>query len=254
MRLTRPLAALVFSAAAVLTLAAQQKPAQIFSIEFQTVKMGMTHQYEAGRKAKAAWHKEKNDPRPLFVWEYMSGEQTGTFCVAQPAVTWKEMDNPPISDDADQAEWEKTMGTYVTSVVTHYYRSHDELSWPSMDKTPAKFSEVITFHVRQGGAEEFIGDIKKITAAIGKANWGSHYQVYSLEFGGKGDTFVLVVDHPNYADFEDPAKPFDELMADALGKDAATALMKSLDTVTLDTDAEMVKFRPDLSYMPAGMK
>src|SRR5580704_7995240 len=254
MRLTRPLVAFVFAAAAVFTIAAQQKPAQIFTIEFQTVKTGMTTQYEAGRKAKAAWHKEKKDPRPLFVWQFMSGEQTGTYAVAQPALTWKEMDNPPISEDADQAEWEKTMGTYVTSLVTHYYHYNDDLSWPSTEMTPGKYSEVITFHVRQGGAEEFVGDLKKVTTAITKANWGSHYRVYTLEFGGRGDTFVLVVDHPNYADFEDPAKSFNDMLAEGMGKDGAAALMKSLDTVTLDTDAEMVKFRPDLSYVPAAAK
>ena len=53
----------------------------------------------------------------------------------------------------------------------------------------------------RGKTDAFVADVKKINAAISKAKWGSHYNFYSLSYGGKSNTFVLVVDHPNYADF-----------------------------------------------------
>ena len=255
MRLGKALAVFAFAGAAVFTLGAQQKPAHIMGIEFQTPKNGMTKKYEEGRKDKAKWHRERKDPRPLMVWETMTGEHTGTFIVGQPAVTWKEMDTPPISDDEDQAKWEQTMGQYVESLVTHYYEYQPGWSWPSTDKMPPKFAEVITFNVKQGKFDAFVADVKKINAAITKAKYGSHYNFYTLSFGGKAGTVVLVVDHPNYADFAEPDKPFDKMLEESLGtKAAATALMAHLDTTIDSTESQIIKFRPDLSYIPDGMK
>jgi hypothetical protein len=254
MRLGKVLAVCAFAGASVFTLAAQQKPVHIMGIEFQTPKNGMVKKYEEGRKEKAKWHRERKDPRPLLVWETMTGEHTGTFIVGQPAVTWKEMDTPPISDDEDQAKWEATMGQYVESLVTHYYEHQPDLSWPGTATMPPKYSEVITFNVHQGKVEAFVAAVKKITVTISKAKWGSNFNTYSLSFGGKGNTFVLVVDHPNYADFAEPAKSFNQLLTEAMGKEPAAAFMKNLDATIDSTEAQIIKFRPDLSYIPDGMK
>ena len=58
------------------SLAAQEKPGTIAALEFQKPKNGMVPQYQAGRKEKAAWHKQQNDPQPLLVWEILSGDDT----------------------------------------------------------------------------------------------------------------------------------------------------------------------------------
>jgi len=100
-----------------------------------------------------------------------------------------------------------------------------------------------------------VADIKKINAAITKAKYGSHYNFYTLNFGGKGGTVVLVVDHPNFADFAEPDKPFGKMLEESLGtKAAATALMARLDAELDSTESQIIKFRPDLSYIPDGMK
>jgi hypothetical protein len=253
MRIARSLAACVIAGAAVLTLAAQQKPANVLVAEFQTPKFGMTKQYEAGRKTKAAWHKQMNDPRPLFVWEITTGEQTGTFVVGGALVHWADLDKPPISEEADVAEWEKTIGSSVQSLVTHYYEFMPDFSRPSDGMLPAKFAEVLTFNVNNGRVEEFLADMKKITGAITKTNWPAHFRFYALSMGGRGNTFVLLVEHSSYADFEEPAKTFPVMLSEGLGKDEATALMKRMDSNTESTESQMVKFRQDLSYIPASM-
>src|SRR4051794_7101712 len=48
--------------------AQDQKTGTLGSVEFQKVKNNNVPQYEAGRKQKAAWHKQQNDPLPLLVW------------------------------------------------------------------------------------------------------------------------------------------------------------------------------------------
>jgi hypothetical protein len=63
--------------AAVSTLA-QDKPGNLAALEFQKPKNGMVKQYEGGRKQKAKWHKQQRDPLPLYVWEVMTGDNTGS--------------------------------------------------------------------------------------------------------------------------------------------------------------------------------
>ncbi|MGA7645650.1 MAG: hypothetical protein WBW01_04010, partial [Terriglobales bacterium] len=74
------------------SLAAQQKPGTLAGVEFQKPKNGMVPQYEAGRKQKAAWHKEKNDTQPLLVWEILTGDNTGTYLVGRFDQHWTDLD------------------------------------------------------------------------------------------------------------------------------------------------------------------
>jgi hypothetical protein len=251
MRNLRSLVVCALAGVTALALVAQQKPANIMQIEFQTPKFGMTKQYEQGRKAKAAWHKQMKDPRPLFVWQIMTGEQTGTFAVGGNPVHWKDLDNPPITEETDQAKWDEIIGPATQSLVTHDYMVLSDLSLPSAGTMPSKYGEVLTFNVKMGKTDEFMADVKKITDAIKKTNWPAHYTWHALLHGGKGNVFVLVIEHSSYADFEEPAKTFVMMLTEAMGKDAAMALENHLDAITDSTESQMIKFRQDLSYIPA---
>src|ERR1017187_9592270 len=94
---------------------AQEKPGTVAALEFQKPKNGMLTQYEAGRKQKAAWHKEKNDPQPLLVWETLSGDNTGIYLVGRFGQHWTDLDKPAIADADDTAEFQKVLGSYVDS-------------------------------------------------------------------------------------------------------------------------------------------
>ena len=78
------------------SLAAQEKTGTIVALEFQKPKNGMVPQYQAGRKEKAAWHKQQNDPQPLLVLEILSGDNTGTFVVGRWNERWADFDKPAI--------------------------------------------------------------------------------------------------------------------------------------------------------------
>ena len=78
------------------SLAAQEKPGTLGAVEFQKPKNGMVPQYEAGRKQKAAWHKQQNDPQPLLVWETLSGDNTGTYLVGRFGQHWADFDKRPF--------------------------------------------------------------------------------------------------------------------------------------------------------------
>jgi predicted oxidoreductase (fatty acid repression mutant protein) len=112
------LSAVGILALSVASLFAQDKAGTLVTLEFQRVKHQIVPQYEAGRKQKAAWHKQQNDPLSLLVWEVLSGDDTGTYAVGRFGQHWADLDKPAISDEADIAEFEKVMGANVDSIVT----------------------------------------------------------------------------------------------------------------------------------------
>jgi hypothetical protein len=231
---------------------AQEKPGTIASLEFQKPKNGMVKQYEEGRKAKAAWHKQQNDTQPLMVWHVISGESTGTYIVGRVGQHWADLDKPSVPDQADLEEYTKVVAPAVESMTAQYYEYLPKDSKPLDSMTPSKYSEVIVYHARQGKGTDFRAAITKITEAIEKTKWPVHYYWYSLVNGGRTGTYVLVIPHANWADFEDKPdmKPFPEMLKEAFGQADADALLKKLQDATESETSEINEFRADLSYLP----
>lgn len=233
------------------SLAAQDKPGTLAGIEFQKPKNGMVPQYEAGRKQKAAWHKEKNDTASLLVWETLTGDSTGTYLVGRFGMHWADLDKPAISDQEDTVEFQKVIGSYVESVVDRYYEFLPKISNPPPDMTPSKFSEVFIFHVRYGKASDFRSAIDRIHDAAEKTKWPVNFFWYRLENGGQTGEYVLSIPHKNWADFEDKpdTKPFRDMIKEAFGQAEADSIVDRIDQSVEKETSEIIQFRPDLSYM-----
>jgi hypothetical protein len=231
----------------------KSKPGTLASIEFQRVKNTNVPQYEAGRKQKAAWHKQQNDPLPLLVWETISGDDTGTFLVGQFNQHWADYDKPVVSADADKAEFQKVVGPYVESFTTRYYNYMPKVSNETSDPTPAKFSEVVTYQVRYGKDSDFRSGIERVHEAAIKTKWPVNYGFYELVNGGTGGTFVLALPHKSWADFEGnpDTKPFRDMLKDAFGQAEADSIIDRFDRSVERETSEIIQFRPDLSYMPS---
>lgn len=163
---------------------AQEKPGTIAALEFQKPKNGAVSQYEAGRKQKAAWHKQQNDPLPLFVWEIMSGDNTGTYIVGRLGQHWADFDKPAIPDETDIAEYQKVVGGYVESLVARYYEYMPKVSNPGAEATmPSKYAEIITFYLRYGKGSDFRSAMERIFEAGSKTKWPVNYEWYQLANG-----------------------------------------------------------------------
>ena len=241
------LAALALAA----TLVAQQKPGTIASLEFQRPKNGMTKQYEEGRKQKAAWHKQQKDTQALYVWEVIAGDNFGRYVVGRLGNHWKDLDTPSVPDAADLAAYDKSIGPYVESVVAHYYSFLPNISRPPEGMEMPAMSEIVTLHVRYGKTAEFMNLARKINDGIGKVNWPVHYSWFALVAGGHSPTFALSLPRNKWADFEEPEKSFDKVLEEAYGKQEAGEIIAGLGRVVESEETQIVKFRPDLSYIPA---
>jgi hypothetical protein len=232
---------------------AQQQPATLAALEFQKPKNGMVPQYEAGRKQKAAWHKQQNDPLPLYVWETQSGEDTGNYIVGRLGQHWADFDKPAIPDETDLAEFQKVIGNYVESVIARYYEFMPKVSNPPPDsKMPSKFSEIVTFHVRYGKGSDFRSAIGRVFEATQKTKWPVNYYWYELVSGGPTGVYVLVLPRNSWADFEDKpdVKPFRDMLKEAFGQAEADSIVDRIDASVQKETSEIIQFRPDLSYLP----
>jgi hypothetical protein len=234
------------------SLAAQDKPGTLAGIEFQKPKNGMVPQYEAGRKQKAAWHKQKNDTSSLLVWETLTGDNTGTYLVGRFGMHWADMDKPSISVEDDTAEFQKVIGSNVESVVDRYYEFLPKLSRTVPGETaPSKFSEVFIFHVRYGKGSDFRSAIDRVHEAAEKTKWPVNFGWYVLANGGQTGEYVLSIPHSSWADFDDKpdTKPFRDMLKEAFGQAEADSIVDRIDHSVEKETSEIIQFRPDLSYM-----
>jgi hypothetical protein len=230
---------------------AQENAGTIAGLEFQTPKNGMVKQYEEGRKAKVDWHKQQKDKDALFVSEVLTGEHTGEYIVGRFGMHWADMDKPSVPDAADLEEYRKLISPYVEKLTSAYYEALPKWSNPSPDMN-AKYIEVVTFHVKYGKGDDFRSAVAKVHEANQKLKVPYHYTWYRLVNGGPGGTYVLTLDHANWASFEDdPAiKPLRDRLREAFGEQEATSVIERLNSSIDETYSDLVQPRPDLSYMP----
>ena len=252
MKAMRLLSIVTLALGAILPVAAQSNPGNIAALEFQKPKNGMTPQYEDGRKQKVAWHKQQNDPQPLFVWEILTGEDTGTYIVGRVGQHWADFDKPAISDEADAAEYNKVVGNYVQSIVARYYEFMPKISNPTSSKMPPKYGEVITFHTRYGRDSDFRSAIGRIHDGGTQTKWPVNYEWWQLANGGHSGEWVLILPRDNWAAFEDQpnVKPFRDMIKDAFGQSEADSIVNRIDSSVMGEESSIIQFRPDLSYIP----
>jgi hypothetical protein len=252
MRTRTVLSAIGVTLFAAVSVVAQNKPGTLAALEFQRPKSGMAKQYEDGRKQKAAWHKQQNDPQPLMVWETLSGDNTGTYIVGRLGQHWSDFDKPAVPDQADLEEYQNVVGNYVESLVGRYYNFMPKISNPDSSTTPSKFADIITFHVRYGKGADFSKAISRVYDATVKTKWPVHYEWYALANGGDTGTWVLVLPRANWADFEEKpeVKPFRDMLKEAFGQAEADSIVEAINSSVQSETSEIIEFRADLSYLP----
>jgi hypothetical protein len=242
--------AMVFLAA--FCAAAQGTPGNLLTAEFQTPKSGMTPQYEQGRKQKADWHKQQKDPSALLVFETISGERTGTYVVVRGGLHWADLDHPSVPEAADDEEYNKAVGPYVASFQDSYYELLPKFGRDT-SPLPPQYQELLTIRVKPGRTADFTSAIARISEAERKANSSTVVEIYELVNGGFSGTFVVSLARPHWADFDaNPnEKPMDQVLTEAYGPDGMTSTMAALNNSIESEYSEIIKFRQDLSYIPA---
>jgi hypothetical protein len=127
-------------------------------------------------------------------------------------------------------------------------------SRPMKGDAHAKLADVIFFHLNQGQYELFLTQIGKVHEAIGKTNWPVSYEWHALVSGGEGPTLALVLMKSSWADMKEPEVSFPAMLEKAFGKQEASAIMKGFGESIHCERSQLLRYREDLSYVPAAKK
>jgi hypothetical protein len=227
---------------------AQSSPQMVSEVNVTSPKPGMTAQWEAGRKRHSDFHAAQKDTWKIYVWEVVSGDNTGSYMMASPAHNWKDFDDREAFNKIDVPDVAKNMGPYSGETTTSYYVFRDELSLTKPPATPAKMRTRAAYSVIPEHVNDFLEAIKKINAAVKKTNYPMHpSRWYSLANGGSVPTYVLITDRDSWADMEPTEKKLEDALKEADGDASALdQLRKSCSRISTD----LSKYRPDLSYVP----
>jgi hypothetical protein len=231
---------------------AQEKPGDVAMVGTLTAKEGAYQKLEEALKAHYQWHRTQKDNYSWFVWEVMNGDHIGRFVLGSFGHHWKDLDARAAFDTADDADFFANVLPSAASVSFAYYAMVTEASRPTGSKEPPPMSQLTHYFVKPAGLSEFNDALKEIKAALDKANYPVHLSWYRLVSGGEGPHYVLAIARNSFADFEPPEKGLEAVLTEAYGAPKAVALIKQVLGNTERVYTEILRYRPDIGYIPAA--
>lgn len=177
--------------------------------------------FEEGYRRHLEWHRRHDDPWAWHGWTVISGERYGTFIDATIGRTPEEMDRPvaPAEDAADMAE---NVLPAVGAASTALYRLRPDLCAGTAEAIAAPFASLVRVRVRPGRRQE----LERTLAARRPVAL-----CFELLSGGETPSYLLVF-------------PYRELSAVLRG--GAPPVGTAAEAVSV----ELLRYRPDLSYLP----
>jgi len=207
-------------------------------------------QYEAARKEKLKWHRDKNDPLPLYVWEVVSGERTGQYLVAVSVKDWEVFDSTPVSIEENKKRFMETFKTEVMGVRTFFMDHLVEVSRNPDMETPAPMTILRYYKVAYGKWGDFYNLLRKFREAAEVGEWPVRYSWFSVNNGAEEPMFVEAIPKKNWADMSPPAKAPLQLAMDLFGPEETISMTNLMSVIVEKEDSEILRYRPDLSYIP----
>ena len=252
MRIKSAVLGVLFAMAPVFPVLAQQANT-LTIINAQTPKPGMSKQYEAARAKHMGWHKSQKDAWSWYVWEVVSGDNTGAYVTGSFGHAWKDLDGREKFEKADMADVAASIGPTVAHSAVSYWTERAEMSLsPSTHgSSPAPMIAITTYHLNPDSVNDFVEAVKKVNEGIKKTNYAvpGPSRWYQLVNGGEVPTFVLVGDRANWAAFQPNEKTLDVMMGEAYGKDPGAAILATLRKTFRSLQTSIYQYRPDLSYL-----
>lgn len=232
----------------VLPLAAQEGGGDLARVSTWTVDDAAA--FEAGLKAHNDFHRSHDDPSAIHTFEIITGKNAGRYMRASFGHTYADFDAEAAMMAEDAADSAQHLEPYVTHVEPALYRFLPEISrLPEGGISP--LARVLVFEVTWGRADEFLGAIAKIHAAIGELDEPGAYIWYELVDGGSVPTFVASLPRENWAGFAgfEPEDVGKAVMA-RYGADGAS-VFEAMESSVESEVRYTIAYRADLSYVPA---
>ena len=203
---------------------------------------------EAAIREHAQWRQENGDPWTWGVYEVVNGEDLGSFVIRSGNHSWADFDayEQGAFAEAAGANYEATMAPAVgsiSSVIMAADTAHRRL--PESFENIQLYA-VITWHLLPDKVQDFQEAIGQVHDAIVQTDWPTHYAFASPVNGADGPQMSLVIFHENWADFEEPEKTFDQMLAEVYGEEAGAIFEKFAASYRWEENF-ILRIRPDLS-------
>ena len=229
-------------------LEAQTSEGRVARMAVLRPKEDMQAEFEAGYRRHLEWHRAQDDPWAWYGWQILTGDRIGWFVDGTFGHAWADLDRAvaPAEDAADNAENVAPYADFATHAV---YRLRPELS--STRRTPP-FVELITVEVVPGRERAFERLARRIHRAL-DASRSSEHAVYELVNGSSARHYLIMLPRERLADLEWSPRGFAGLLQSAPGTadDGDGAVGLPANSSIRAIRSELLRYRPDLSYIPA---
>jgi hypothetical protein len=211
-------------------------------------KAGMEKQFVEGRKKHMDFHKKAGDSFDWMVWEVVTGPEDGSYLIGTAKHAWKDFDGRDDFDAKDTADVAANVGPYTEKSRNAFWIFRPDMSLGNEDGPPAKFLQVIHFHVKPESVGTFIESVQKINEGLKKTNAVTgNPRWYVMANGDDGPLYAVVLERNSWADFQGPS--IQERMAEAYGKEEATSLLETIGKCYWGTTSFVLQFHPELSLL-----
>ena len=217
-----------------------------------TPKPGMSDALKSALKVHAGFRTENGDPWNWNMYQLVTGEMDGSWCIRSPGHTWAEMDSYQDDDFSEKAltHWNATVSQFVAGYEASISRLVPEISnWP--EGATYTYYWVFTYHVRPGKNEAFKAAAQAITDVLKAEEWD---EIWAFTEGMTGDskTFSLVRGEDGYAGFAGPGTTAFDAVAAAKGQEAATAMWTAFTDTFKRVESQIYRREADMSVVAGG--
>jgi hypothetical protein len=196
-------------------------------------------------KAHGEWRLENGETWDWYIYTRVAGEGSfDIFVIRSGGQRWADFNAYSEFGEKALPHFNETVAPHLAHIEGHIHRWALEIShWPD-DAGPYSMFWVYDYQLRPGGSGAAMAALKEITGRLREAGW---QRVYAWEVNLTGTpSLTLVVPAADWSGFEDPARTATEVLADALGEEAARLLWASFTDQVTSIDSSIWVEVPEL--------
>ena len=213
-------------------------------------KPGMGAALVTALRAHAEWRAENGDPWEWSTYEVAAGEDMGSILVRSDGHTWADWDAYEASFALQgSTHFNATVGPLLESTTSSINMLDTTITrWPE-DGGDFSLFRIYIYHLIPSTGQQFTQAIKKIHDAIVQEDYPATYGFVTPVVGETGPKMILVVPASSWADFEEPERPMDQMLAELYGPEEAAQIFSDFNNSYTKIESRVLRLRPDLSVM-----
>ena len=229
-----------------------QKSPDVCQISIWKVKPGAAAAWAEGRKKHMEFHKQQKDAFTWYTWEVINGDRAGNFLTGTFDHYWKDFDGREAFDALDAADLAKTSGPATESSSDGYWIHLGEASRLEPAATgPSKYSQLVHYYVRSPTCRAS-RMLSKRSRPSSTSSPGRSTPAGTACRAAATDRTTCSRSAATATRTSLRRRRPCPVLTESMGALQATELLDDVRGSTERLYSEIIRFRPDLSYIPAA--